>query len=119
MSYVRFVNEAQWTQGRRETPAITLPAGVTVGQCLFRKKQVIYTLFNDIFCNIAIVLFLYYIFFFILYFEEALPSLASSEETPLAHMHKYICTHAKVGRLVRADRKLGNESWRVARWQER
>ncbi len=27
--------KTQWAQGRRKTPAVTLPAGVAVGQCLF------------------------------------------------------------------------------------
>ncbi len=56
------------------TLVVTLPAGVAVGQCFFRK-QVNYTLFNVIFCNICVVLFLYYNFFLIQYFEETLPPL--------------------------------------------
>ncbi len=56
--------EARETQ----TPTVTFPAGVAVGQCLFRQKRVIYTL---IFCDI----FLFYIFFSHPIFKEMLPPL--------------------------------------------
>ncbi len=36
------------------TPAVTLPAGVAVGQCFFRRISDSYTV---MFCNICIVLF--------------------------------------------------------------
>ncbi len=71
------------------TPAVTLPAGVAFGQYFFKKrKRVIYTLFNVIFCNIAVVLFFSLSFFLIQYFEE---TLASPECTHMhIHMHTYV-----------------------------
>ncbi len=73
--------KTQQAQGRpeKQTPTVTLPAGATVNVSL--EKQAISILFHVMFCNICIVLFLYYTFFSHPIFWGV--SLASSEETPL------------------------------------
>ncbi len=64
------------------TTTVTLPAGVTVGQFYYRITSDLYA-FCVIFCNIGVVLFLYYDFFcLILFFEETLPPLPTRRKRP-------------------------------------
>ncbi len=64
------------------TTAVTLLAA---GCSVSLEKLVISTLFNVIFCNIAVVLFLYYNFFLFQYFEEALPPLPPQKDMSLIY----------------------------------
>ncbi len=52
-------------RGGERTSAVTLPAGVAVGQCFFRKTSGLYT-FNIVFYNMALcVLFCFHLSCFI------------------------------------------------------
>ncbi len=63
------------------TPAVTLPASIAGGQCFFKKKTVIYTLFIVIFCNIDIVSF------FLIQYFETLPLIS---DIPIFTLYLYI-----------------------------